>query len=194
MRVQAFLLIPIITLIISCSNNQKNNEIKNDNSTSNISSKDSIEAYYDKLGIYSFKFNTDISGDSLKSVKIYSKKKLLQEIIVNEIFETENKEYKLTDVNFDGFKDILALKGSGSGGKTYWAWNFSKKDNTFKYNSDLSDRFGLEIDSANKRIMFSYSGGFNVKIWDTFKYKNDKLFLLSSRNLDGNDTTMKYIK
>jgi len=189
MKKQLFILLLIFNLLYSCNNEKfKSHNSEKENSSINDFSKDSITDNYNKSGTLSFKFSTDKNGDSLKAIKIYSSNKLLQEISVNELFETEIKKYELVDVNFDGFKDILVLKGSGSGGNTYWVWNYSAKDNTFHLNNELSDRFGLEIDSVHKLIMFSYSGGFDVKSWDTFKYKNDKLFLLSSRHIDGKDT------
>ena len=191
MRIHSYLLISMLILTSSCNNNQKHVEIKNDNSSLDASSKDSISVSYDSLGTYYFKFITDTAGDSLKTIRVYSKNKLLQEIMVNDVFETEIKKYEIVDVNFDGFKDILVLKGSGSGGNTYWVWNYSIKDNNFHFNNQLSDRFGLEIDSVHDQIMFSYSGGSHVKELDTFKYKNDKLILLSSKHIDGVDTLLK---
>ena len=189
MKKQSFFLLLTFILLYSC-NNKKCESHNPDKANSNMVdlSKDSISAYYNKLGTLSFIFNTDKKGDSLKTIIIYSSNKLLQEISVNELFETDIKKYELVDVNFDGCKDILVLKGSGSGGNTYWVWNYSARDNTFHLNKELSDRFGLEIDSVHKLIMFSYSGGVDVKSWDTFKYKNDKLFLKSSRHIDGKDT------
>ena len=189
MSIQSYFLMSILIFVFSCNNNTKHNVDRNEKLTTDNLMNDSVSVRYDSLGIYSFKFNSNKAGDSLKSIIIYCANKELQNIGVNKFIE--EKSFQLVDVNFDGFKDILVLNGSGSGGNTYWVWNYSTKDNTFHINNELSDRFGLEIDSVHKFIMFSYSGGFDVKSWDTFKYKNDKLFLLSSKHIDGKDTVIK---
>jgi len=187
MKKKPFILLPAYLLLISCHNNYQNkSESFKGNSTTIDLSKDSLSAHYNGLGMYSFKFNTNINGDSLTSIKVYSSNKILQEIKVNNFIET--KKYQLADVNFDGFKDIMVLCESGSGGKIYWVWNFSPKTGNFQINKQLSDCFGLEIDSVNQLIRCSYRGGWNVKIWDTFKYVDEKLVLVSGRNIDRNDT------
>ena len=91
MSIYPYLLISMFILTSSCNNNQKHVEIKDDNSSLGASSQDSISASYNSLGTYYFKFITDTTGDSLKTIRVYSKNKLLQEIKVNDVFETEIK-------------------------------------------------------------------------------------------------------
>ncbi len=163
-------------------------DIKTTDSIRNNFLNDSIKSYHDSSDVYTFKFNTDTTNYILKSIVIYASGKNFQTINVNRQIEEINIKYQLTDVNFDGYRDIMVLDGCGSGGCYYLVWNYSPNDKKFHFNKDLSDIFGLEIDSVHKLVMFSYSGGWNIKEWDTLKYKNEKLYLVSSRHIDGNDT------
>lgn len=115
---------------------------------------DSIKvAKFDKKE-YSFKFNTDTSGYKLLSIKVYSKDKLHQLIKTNK--EISEKEFSLLDWNFDGYKDITVLYNRGSGGSSYWIWNYNLKTHKFLYNKKLSEVLGLEIDSVSKKAICNY--------------------------------------
>jgi hypothetical protein len=138
---------------------------------------DSIGAYYNDIGQLVVKFNVDSLGHHLKSVKIYSGVKLLQVIHTNK--EIERNVFRLVDCNFDGFKDISVFSSCGSGGCDYWIWNYSPKDKKFYYNSDLSNKLGLIIDSLSKSIIFHYRGGWDQESWDTLKYRNNQLLFVN---------------
>ena len=135
---------------------------------------DSISGYINpKLGFYGFKFITNMSHHELKKIKIYSDGKLVQTINTNkDIFDID---IKLTDWNFDGYKDITVFYNCGSGGCAYWIWNYSPKLKKFVYNSVLSEVLGLEMDSISKYIVFHYRAGYQEEKWDTMKYINNKL-------------------
>ena len=121
----------------------------------------------------SYKFNLDSSGDFLKSIVVYSDKVKIQKIILN--IQKHVEKLELIDWNFDGYKDISILYNSGSGGSSYWIWNYSPKTRKYYFNKELSEVLGLEIDTEEKAIIFHYSEGYSREYWDTLQYKNNKL-------------------
>jgi hypothetical protein len=133
---------------------------------------DSISGYINpKLGLYSFKF--DLADYKLNKIKIYCVGKLVQTI--NTSKDVLDNELKLTDWDFDGYKDISVLYNCGSGGCAYWIWNYSPRLKKYVYNAVLSERLGLEIDSVSKYIVFHYRAGYQEESWDTMRYVNNKL-------------------
>ncbi|MBG7610668.1 hypothetical protein IU405_00210, partial [Polaribacter sp. BAL334] len=157
--------------------NTKNNKSKNSNQLVLDSIKNNvvITAKEDSISLakisnsktLSFKFNTDSSGYYLKTINIYSDGILYQKINANK--DIENKKFQLIDWNFDGFKDITVLNNCGSGGCSYWIWNYAPKYDKYIYNKELSEVLGLEIDTLNKFIVFHYRAGFHEEVWDTMQ-------------------------
>jgi hypothetical protein len=101
---------------------------------------------------------------------------MTQEIIANK--DIERKEFSLVDWNFDGYMDITALYNCGSGGCSYWIWNYSPEKKQYYFNTELSEVIGLEIDTSNKFIIFHNRGGYQEQTWDSLIYKNNKLTLV----------------
>lgn len=136
--------------------------------------------YVKKKGIvpqFSYKFNIDSSKQLLKSIIIYSDNIKVQEIVANkEMWNNGNVEkFQLIDWNFDGFKDITVLYNCGSGGCAYWIWNYSENDGKYYYNSELSEKLGLEIDITSKYIIKHYKAGYSEEWWDSLQYVNNEL-------------------
>ena len=174
----------ITFILISCNSET---EFTADNSTEIKSENSSFdEIYLDSIletdigeGVsFSFQFDLDSSRHNLAGFKIYDKGELIQNIT----YEGYSfYEYDLIDWNFDGYKDISVLDNCGSGGCTYFIWNYFPKENRFKLNHELSDRLGLERDSVNQLIMFHYRAGYTEELWSIKKYKGDTLIPLSNR-------------
>ncbi len=115
----------------------------------------------------------DDSCNLLKTIDIYNSNGLQQRILANKI--VERKQFQLIDCNFDGFKDISVLRSCGSGGCTYYIWNYSATEHRFFYNKELSEVLGLEIDTIGKYVVFHYRAGYAEEIWDSLQYQNNKL-------------------
>ena len=161
--------------ILKNSHHETAKTLVNKNSINKLikSMEDSIPpTFINKFDMLSFKFNVDSIGNTLKSIIIYSKNSVLQKIIANK--DIAQNKFELIDWNFDGHKDISVRSGCGSGGCTYWIWNYSPEKKKYLYNSELSEAF-LELDSVNKFIIFHNRAGFNEEIWDSFQYINYKL-------------------
>ena len=142
-------------------------------------SSDSIGAYYGSSGgNLSMKFIVDSSGYLLKSIRVYSGNKLIQNISAHK--DIESMDFGLDDYNFDGYKDISVLADYGSGGRAYWIWNYSPKDRKFHYNKRLSDQLGLVVVSRSRRIIIYNHQSSSEWGADTYKYRLNKLVLLSS--------------
>ena len=141
----------------------------------------------------SYKFNLDSTGYFLKSIIVYSDFKKIQKINVNQMLEGSN--FQLLDWNFDGYKDISVLSSSGSGGSTYFIWNYVPNTSKYFYNKDLSEKIGLEMDSISKYIIFHYRAGYSEEKWDTFSYVKNKLHFLKGvyqeRYSDGKNDWVK---
>jgi hypothetical protein len=140
---------------------------------------------------FSFKFNVDTARDLLKSIAVYKENKKYQTIIVNKL--PQMQLYYLIDWNFDGYKDLTIYQMGGSGGRSYWIWNYSEKTKKYYYNSELSEKTGLEIDSLNKSIIIHYRGGWSTEVWDTLKYINNKLTLINGLTLERGVADSGYI-
>ena len=179
----------ILLCLILCSCNSKNEDKKYNLKAIETESSKFIEDtnlldYYLKgdsimckankgLPRLSYKFNLDSTGYFLKTILVYSNFIKIQEISANKYIE--RKEFRLVDWNFDGYKDISILYNSGSGGSSYWIWNYSPKTRKYYFNKELSEVLGLEIDTEEKAIIFHYSEGYSREYWDTLQYKNNKL-------------------
>ena len=81
----------------------------------------------------------------------------------------------MIDWNFDGYKDISVLSNCGSGGCSYWIWNYVPKSDKYVYNKRLSEYIGLERDPIKEQIIFHYRAGFQEEFWDYYKYEKSKL-------------------
>jgi hypothetical protein len=181
-------LILLLTTLLCCACNLSTNKSINVNQRNvdtnyvfsnanmtkrNLSDDSIVPTKIDGWKAFSFKFNLDSAGDLLKTIGVYSSNKLVQRIIANKVIEQH--KFELIDWNFDGYKDISVLSGCGSGGCTYWIWNYSPKLNKYIYNKELSEVIGLEIDTFNQYIVIHYRAGFSEENWDTLTYKNNKL-------------------
>lgn len=188
----AAILVMIILFFCSCnSSNSKLNtdnqltkdtviKISNEMNDIRKSTSDTIPpTQINRFKTFSFKFNVDTSAYILKSINIYAGNILIQKIIANKSIDYKN--FKLIDWNFDGYKDISVLCDFGATGNcAYFIWNYDSKSNTFKYNKELSEKLGLEIDSLSKSIIFHYRAGWKEEYWDTLKYENNKLAFKNS--------------
>jgi hypothetical protein len=119
------------------------------------------------------RFYVNKNQNKLDSINIFSGDVTMQHISAKkEIWSTE---FKLVDWNFDGFQDITVLYNRGSGGASYWIWNYNVKTGKYDYNQELSEKIGLEIDNQSKYIVFHYRAGYAEENWDTMTYRNNKL-------------------
>lgn len=67
---------------------------------------------------------------------------------------------EMVDLNFDGYKEIRALKSEGATGNNWfetWVYNAPKKK--WIRNSFLSNACSVSVDAKNKRIITQYNGG-----------------------------------
>jgi len=171
-------------LLVSCSNSEEQGDVPKSKENSddveyveNLENSDTIPPVKIGNGVdFSFKFIRimDPKEDNLlSSIIVYNKQNLHQKLEVNE--SDYYNQYKLIDCNFDGFKDIMVLINSGSGGSTYLVWNYDIQTGIYKYNSDLSNVFGLGIDSKNKNVVFRTRGGWQEEGAIYHKYDNGKL-------------------
>jgi hypothetical protein len=171
-------IILIITLLYLCPLNQAQQNISNQIDYSKFSN-DSIGAYYGpKVGILTMKFILDSSGDILKYIRVYSGRKLIQNIYANK--KIVSMDFTLDDYNFDGFKDISVVAFPGQHGDSYWMWIYSPKDLKFHYNKFLSNKMGLILDRRSKHIgiychMSAFEGG-----EDTYIFRHNKVILIRS--------------
>ena len=140
---------------------------------------DSISGYINpKLGLFGFKFIIDTSHHELKKIKIYSDGKLVQTIKTNkDIFDID---FKLTDWNFDGYKDITICSDiSAKGNVSYLIWIYSPKHKKYIFNDQLSELYDLTLDSVTKTIKSHFRAG-QDESWETLKYKQQKFITIET--------------
>lgn len=130
----------------------------------------------------SFKLDIDTARNLIKTITVYKDNIKHQIIKVNKIPQTPL--YYLIDWNFDGYKDLTLFQMWGSGGRSYWIWNYSNKTKKYYYNTELSEITGLEIDSLSESIIVNYRGGWSIELWDTLKYIDKKLTLINGLTVE----------
>lgn len=179
--------------IISCQNAKKmkvSNDLKEikelkkkkevkfkDETQTKIYKSDSIrDITIGKNQKFSFKFISAKDSLHLMKIKIYQDENLIQTIETNKV--THRKQYQFIDWNFDGFLDITVLSNCGSGGCTYWIWNYDPEMKKFVYNKLISGYIGLEIDHDLEQIIFHYREGWRHEFWSFKKYEGEKLKLV----------------
>ena len=118
-------------------------------------------------------FTIDKSNNKLSAIVIYEHNKICQQIKVNKI--VEQRLFSMVDWNFDGYKDITVLANSGSGGQSYFIWNYSPSVLRYMYNQDLSGVLGLSMNSEAKQIIFYTREGFAKEGWDSLCYEQNRL-------------------
>ena len=165
----------VMILIFSSMNLSAQNTINTQKSNYII---DSIINYkLDNTHTYKFKFyyyDKPNMGTQLVKIEIFSNNSLFQTIVTKkEIFSPISQE--LIDYNFDGYKDISVRSDAGHGGWTFWIWKYSKKENKFIYDNQLSGNMGLELDKKEKNIVFTYRESWQHESWYTYKFVNDSL-------------------
>ena len=167
----------LLLFFSSCNQITKNDKIDSLTSSTTLNNYvvvgDSIVTFKNANPRLNYKFNIDTIHFKFNTIYIYENFRKIQDIKVNK--ELAEYNFKLIDWNFDGFNDITVLSNSGSGGKTYFIWNYSTMDNKYHYNQELSDKIGLEIDNLSKSIVFHYRAGFSEECWDTLQYTNNNL-------------------
>ena len=139
---------------------------------------DSIINYkLDNEHTFKFKFyyyDSMNSNIQLVKIQIFSNNTLIQTIKTKKDI-VSSIEQELIDYNFDGYMDISVRREAAHGGWSYWIWKYSKKDNMYYYDNQLSGNMGLELDKRGKNIVFFYKEDWQHESWDTFKFVNDKL-------------------
>ena len=158
---KAIIILLALSLHIGCQNSKEIKKIQETNDIESIQSKEpvqkakkrSLTVNYnsDKIDfiesnsienveigenkVFSFKFIKDRDSLHLIKINIYQNDKIFQTIKTNK--ECYEKKHQFIDWNFDGYKDITVLSDCGSGGCTYWIWNYDSKEGKFIYNSQL---------------------------------------------------------
>jgi hypothetical protein len=170
----------LLLFFISCKQIINNDKVDSSTSSKTLNNYmvmgDSIVTLENAKPRLNYKFNVDTIQFKFNTICIYENSRKIQDIKVNK--ELAEYNFKLIDWNFDGYNDITVLSSSGSGGNTYFIWNYSTKDNKYHYNQELSDKIGLEIDKKSKSIIFHYRAGFAEEYWDTLQYQHKKLTFL----------------
>jgi hypothetical protein len=107
-------------------------------------------------------------------------------------FQKESDKYQLTDINFDGFNDLLVLTGYSANGinEEYEIYFFNKINNHFEYNDYLTWEIGFNtsINKEAKEITTGGADGWWNYEWRTYKYLNEKLEMIHSESQERLDS------
>lgn len=174
----------LITLLLNCSNKNKdqkfktdshNNLVKMETSSPNFrynifSNEDSLHIYYDSILVI------DANGYNIQSISLNDQNEWGH-------LETNKQEefpIYLEDYNFDGFKDLSVTRQISPMANIFSSfWLFDSKQNKFIYNELLSALNSPSFDSLKKEITCSYKTGLNEPvIEEIYKWVNNKLVRL----------------
>ncbi|SEV86560.1 XAC2610-related protein [[Clostridium] fimetarium] len=89
--------------------------------------------------------------------------------------------FRLTDLNFDGYKDIMFLYASVSAraNHLYYCWLWDKDSQRFVENKSFSDIFNPAIDRKNKQLLSIVANNARSHTWGMYIFADGK-FLLSN--------------
>jgi hypothetical protein len=88
--------------------------------------------------------------------------------------------FQCTDLNFDGYKDIMLLDGWGSGGESYLVWLFDTVKAAFVPNKQLSQLPNISLDPNTQTICSGYREGWMAYGSQLYRFDGDTLLLLES--------------
>ena len=100
-----------------------------------------------------------------------------------DIFLSYNKTlgFRLTDLNFDGYKDIMFLSASvnAKANHLYYCWLWDKNSQRFVENKSFSDIFNPAIDRKNKQLLSIVANSAGSHTWGMYIFSDGK-FVLSN--------------
>jgi hypothetical protein len=140
-------------------------EFNTNNLTINIYKEPNIDSVYQKLGPVSSEVD----------------------FLADEYLEDPELIFNPEDLNFDGYPDIKIPTNSGSESFWYTVFLFDAKKKKFVESEEVSLLTSLKCDSVKKRLYSLDVSGMagNYYIYNTYRWKNKKLFLERSEKQDG---------
>ena len=88
--------------------------------------------------------------------------------------------FKIVDLNFDGYQDIMLDYAQGSGGSSSHVWLCDPRTGMFRYNRDLSMMSTPYPDTTSKTLISEYWSGVGESGYDEYCFKHGKLVLVST--------------
>ncbi|NVN99119.1 MAG: ankyrin repeat domain-containing protein [Geobacteraceae bacterium] len=156
------------------------------------------------LSVYSFKLYGNKARKIVKRIVITdtSTKKVVQDLSVAEDYEEmasppDDDYFALTDINFDGYRDISLLVGWGvTGHRDSSFWLFNPKIGKFAHNKDYDNLGTFSLDEKNKQINTHSNGGHAGAIYSdaTYEVRGNKPVLIREINQDYDDKKGYYVE
>jgi len=130
-------------------------------------------------------------GPSRIEIRRADKQRILQKIETPIIVTS----FRLEDMNFDGYLDLLLAEGTqGTGGSLYDIWFYQPRTGQFKYDPQFQEITCPVPNPKTKEITSYYSGGADYRSVRTFHFENNKLILLREVESRYNEALKAYIQ
>lgn len=194
------ILFVIYLFLLSCTKNSINNQSNGISTTKSESENTSNQivkytrSFTGKVFDDTPEFKFTINGYSDNDYLCHANKieiidtinnNIIQEMNFDEtnIFLIYNKTlgFRLTDLNFDGYKDIMFLYSSASAraNHLYYCWLWDKTSQRFVENKSFSDIFNPAIDRKNKQLLSIVANNARSHTWGMYIFTDGK-FMLSN--------------
>lgn len=128
---------------------------------------------------FRFKFQKEDDWYEKAEIEVFdSDQKLMQQLKQRGFAVFENKYY-ITDLNFDGYRDILLLQlnKSARANHVYVAWLWNSRRKQFE-KVDTEMPVNMAIDRQNKQLLSVESFG-SGRAYQIYQFKDDKLYKIA---------------
>lgn len=137
-------------------------------------------------------------ADRILKGKVFDKKELsFIQTFEDKVTGTLFQEYKVEDVNFDGYPDFHYVNYEGNHRLSFsavWVWN--PKKNCFEHAEELEEIVNFSVDAERKMIVSWFRGGLAAVSENYYQYLNGKLECVRSLDIypsNRNDDDLKLV-
>lgn len=124
-------------------------------------------------------------ADRILKGKVFDKKELsFIQTFEDKVTGTLFQDYKVEDVNFDGYLDFYYVNYEGNHRLSFsavWVWN--PKKNCFEHAKELENIVNFSVDAERKMIVSWFRGGLTTVSENYYQYLNGKLECVRSLDI-----------
>lgn len=124
-------------------------------------------------------------ADRILKGKVFDKKELsFIQTFEDKVTGTLFQDYKVEDVNFDGYLDFYYVNYEGNYRMSFssvWVWN--PKKNCFEHAKELENIVNFSVDAERKMIVSWFRGGLTTVSENYYQYLNGKLECVRSLDI-----------
>lgn len=152
------------------------------------------KSIHEGMGVTDFYFDYQKKTATL-SISLYKQKQKMQEIKIDKMEKPYSYGWYITDVNFDGYQDILILTdilGSHIN-HLYKLWLWNPEKNQYEECVEAVPR-NLAIDRTNQLLLSRVTNTAASHTWEIHKFQGNKLVLIHELTIEAITSVKNYDK